>query len=170
MDFGYPLFYDMILPKSQIGKEQVIMKEKTTQNEIMEAIWAGESALRCLERAGEQLGNARNWGWIDMFGGNFFSGWMKHSRLEEAALSLEQAKSKLQLFQKELRDVSLPLECRMENHGFLVFADFFFDGIVTDWLVQSRIEEAREQVEAAIAKVTSVLISLRHVLDEKEAE
>ena len=58
----------------------------------------------------------------------------------------------------------------MEIHGFLVFADFFFDGIVTDWLVQSRIEEAREQVEAAIAKVTSVLISLRHVLDEKEAE
>lgn len=144
------------------------MKERTKENEIMETVWAGESALRCLERAGEQLGRARSWGWVDMFGGNFLSGWMKHSRLEEASLSMEQAKSKLLVFQKELKDVSLPLEFRMEIHSFLVFADFFFDGIITDWLVQSKIDEAQEQVDMAIRQVTSILDSLRHMLNEKE--
>lgn len=72
-------------------------------------------------------------------------------------VELEQAKRAGQRALESLRDVSLPLDLRMEVGGFLSFADFFLDGLIADYLVQSRIGEAREQVEDAIYQVTQLL-------------
>ena len=44
---------------------------------------------------------------------------------------------------------------------FLTFADFFWDGGVADWLVQSKINEARSQVEQAIPQVEQILSNLK---------
>ena len=57
--------------------------------------------------------------------------------------------------------MNLLLNLRMEIGGFLSFADFFFDGFVADYLVQSKIASARKQVEDAIVNVTNVLEALR---------
>lgn len=57
--------------------------------------------------------------------------------------------------------MNLSLNLRMEIGGFLSFADFFFDGFVADYLVQSKITSARKQVEDAIVNVTNVLEALR---------
>ena len=75
---------------------------------------------------------------------------------------MEEAKQDLKIFQKELKDVNLSLDLRMEVGGFLSFADFFFDGLVADYLVQSKIASAREQVEDAITMVTNILRLLRN--------
>ena len=45
--------------------------------------------------------------------------------------------------------------------GFLTFADFFFDGVIADYLVQSKIVRARKQVMEAIEQVERILDSLR---------
>jgi hypothetical protein len=42
----------------------------------------------------------------------------------------------------------------------LSFADFFFDGVVADWLVQDRINEARRQVDDAIWRVQEIINQL----------
>lgn len=57
--------------------------------------------------------------------------------------------------------MNLSLNLRMEIGDFLSFADFFFDGFVADYLVQSKIASARKQVEDAIVNVTNVLEALR---------
>ena len=77
---------------------------------------------------------------------------------------MEEAKRNLKIFQKELKDVDLSLDLRMEVGSFLSFADFFFDGLVADYLVQSKIASAREQVEDAIAMVTNILHSLSNAV------
>ena len=43
----------------------------------------------------------------------------------------------------------------------LSFADFVFDGLVADWLMQDRINDARRQVESAIRRVEEILRQLR---------
>lgn len=53
------------------------------------------------------------------------------------------AKSDLLLFQKELKDVNIPLDLRIEIGSFLFFVDFFVDGFVEDYLVQSKISDAK---------------------------
>ena len=60
--------------------------------------------------------------------------------------------------------MQVPLELRMEVSTFLSFADFFFDGLVADYLVQTRIKEAREQVEEAISYVERLMADLKHMV------
>jgi len=129
--------------------------------EMKEAIEAGERALSSLRMAQNQLNGARNWGIFDMFGGGLFSSMIKHLKMNDASRCMEDAKRNLQIFQRELKDVNVPMNLRMEVGSFLSFADFFFDGFVADYLVQSKIAEAREQVEDAINMVDNILRDLK---------
>ena len=54
----------------------------------------------------------------------------------------------------------MTLNLNIDTHDFLTFADWFFDGLVADWLVQDRINEARGQVDEAIRRVEAVLRKL----------
>ena len=58
-------------------------------------------------------------------------------------------------------DVDNIPEFRIETGDFLTFADYFFDGIVADWLVQSKINDAKRQVDNAIVKVNYIMGQLK---------
>lgn len=129
--------------------------------EIREAIQAGERALTSLRKAEEKLTSASNWGLWDIFGGGLISGIAKHSKMNEATSYMEEAKRNLTVFQKELRDVNGTYNLRLDIGGFLSFADFFFDGVIADYLVQTKIRDAKVQVQDAIRSVSDILIQLR---------
>ena len=137
------------------------MNSNMMNKEVREAIQAGERALSSLREAQNNLESARNWGIFDMLGGGFITDMIKHSKMGNASTCMENAKYDLQIFQRELRDVYISLDMKVDVGGFLSFADFFFDGIVADYLVQSRIGEARRQVNEAISQVERVLAELR---------
>ncbi len=134
---------------------------ETMRREMDEAILAGERALESLKQAQQKLDRAKSWGIFDIFGGDFFGTFMKHSRMREATDHMESAKRNLQLFQRELRDVDKKINLNMNVGGFLSFADFFFDGLIADMLMQSKIHEAREQVNDAICHVQGLLAELK---------
>lgn len=129
--------------------------------EINEAIQTGERALTSLKRAEEKLTSASNWGLWDIFGGGLISGIAKHSKMNEASSYMEEAKRNLMTFQKELRDVNGTYNLRLDIGGFLSFADFFFDGVIADYLVQTKINDAKIQVCDAIQSVSGVLAQLK---------
>lgn len=137
------------------------MSDEVMKREMQEAVRAGERALGSLYAAREKLKSAGNWGILDLFGGGFVTSMVKHSRMGDAAGLMEDAKRDLQVFQRELKDIQVSLELRMEIGSFLSFADFFFDGLVADYLVQSRITEAKEQVDDAIDHVERILADVR---------
>lgn len=130
------------------------------ERERQEAIRAGERALNSLRDAEHYLGGARLWGIVDLLGGGGLSGLLKHAKIHDASRSMERAKADLLAFQRELRDVDIA-DLRIDIGGFLTFADFFFDGLVADWLVQSKIQNARRQVAEAITRVEQILAALR---------
>lgn len=137
------------------------MSNEIMRREMKEAMDAGERALTSLRNAQEKLNSAGNWGLFDMFGGGLFSTIMKRSKMDDAQQLMEAAKSDLKRFQRELKDVNIPLDLRMEVGSFLSFAAFFFDGFVADYLVQSKISEAKEQVSDAIIRVEQILNELK---------
>ena len=137
------------------------MNNEMMRREMKEAMDAGERALSCLWSAQEKLNSAGNWGLFDMFGGGLFSTMIKRSKMDDAQNLMEAAKTDLKRFQKELKDVNIPLDLRMEVGSFLSFADFFFDGFVADYLVQSKISDAKEQVSDAIIRVEQILSELK---------
>lgn len=140
------------------------MSDEMMRKEVKEAIAAGTRALGSLRNAQECLNSARNWGIADIVGGGLFSTLVKHSKMDDAAEYLEKARVDLKRFQKELRDVNVAIDLRMEINSFLSFADIVFDGLVADYLVQTKINEARGQVEEAIDRVESLLVDLRRCL------
>ncbi len=137
------------------------MNNEMMRREKKEAIDAGERALSSLRMAQEKLNSAGNWGLFDMFGGGLFSTMIKRSKMDDASELMETAKADLKRFQRELKDVNIPLDLRMEVGSFLSFADFFFDGFVADYLVQSKISDAKEQVSDAIIRVEQILNELK---------
>ena len=129
------------------------------RREIVEAISAADNALNHLNSARRYLNSAGNWGLLDLFGGGFISGLLKHSKMSDAEREIENARFALQRFSKELRDVSGYSSIHINE--FLTFADLFFDGFVADILVQSKISEAKRQCDDAIRKVESIKMELQ---------
>lgn len=132
------------------------------EKEKREAIAAGHRALNSLRAAQNDLDSAKNWGLWDMFGGGFFSTMIKRSKMDAAKGNMEQAKYDLQIFNRELRDVSVSCNLEMETGDFLSFADWFFDGFIVDWMVQERIGKARSRVAEAIWQVENILRRLQN--------
>ena len=139
------------------------MKDAVYRREIDEAMQAGREALGYLNDARECLSSAGNWGIVDMLGGGLLTTLIKRSKMKDADTLVQQARSALKRFQKELMDVENIPDFRIETGDFLTFADYFFDGFVADMLVQSKIGDARRQVEDAIEKVNYILGQLRRL-------
>ena len=129
--------------------------------EIREAIQAGERALYSLREAQTKLKKATDWGLFDIFGGDLLSGIMKHSRINEAKQYIEAANHDLKIFQRELNDVNMNFNLQIDISDLLTVFDFFFDGFIADYLVQSKISDAKVQVSDAIYKVEQVLSELK---------
>ena len=109
--------------------------------ELREAIDAGNAVLQENKNLLEHLGSARRWGTWDMLGGGILSTAIKHSRLNEAKSSVQRIQQLLRTFHRELDDIDPALKASIdiEIGSFLTFADYFFDGLIVDWIVQSRI-------------------------------
>lgn len=132
-----------------------IVKEKR------EAIEAGERALRSLRQAKSDLNSARGWGIYDLLGGGMISTLIKHSRMNNAEKNISVAKWELQRFARELDDVEDVTGVDFGIGDLATFADFFFDGMLADFYVQTKINNARAQVDEAIRRVEYVILKLR---------
>ena len=101
-----------------------------------------------------------------MLGFDLIGGIGKHMKLSSAQKEMEAAKWQVTCFQKELRDVSGVLNFRVDIGGFLTFADFFFDGILADVFVQSKISDAKNQVDRAVYQINQIMSDLYRMESE----
>ncbi|MEF2966014.1 hypothetical protein V3851_09240 [Paenibacillus sp. M1] len=173
--------YDVIFQEKekQILQENIELKELAERQaaltvevkELAEAALAGEAVRSDLSRAEESLRSAHSWGTYDMLGGGMLSTHIKHSRLDEAMEHIYAAQSSLRRFEQELQDVNAGLfSAGLEVGGLLKFSDYFFDGLIADWLVQGRIKEAQSQVEAKQSEVVRLLSELQSANRRTESE
>ena len=58
----------------------------------------------------------------------------------------------------------------LEIGGFSKFADYFFDGLIADWVVQSKIQQASSACSSTISRVTSAVSECRRRLTETEQD
>lgn len=130
------------------------------QKELEEALSAGENAKRLLGQVQDDLDSARSWGTWDMLGGGLIATIAKHDRLDSAQSSIRAAQRALSDFRTELADVSQLQVPSIQIGEFATFADYFFDGIFSDWYVQSSIKKAQEGVSEVHMKLTAALRDL----------
>ena len=139
------------------------------KNEVQQAISAGRSALGTADSVLSELEGADSWNTWDMLGGGGLIVHMaKHSHLDEAQEKVEQLQGKLRRFKTELADINIHADMQVSIDGFLRFADYFFDGLFTDWAVGDKIRESRSSVQQVKDQISSALSKLDGM--EKDAD
>jgi hypothetical protein len=142
-------------------------------SEIREAVSAGEGAVSRLDDALESLKKAEGWGGWDMLGGGLIADSIKHSHIDDACASVSEAKAMIDQFRRELAEVRVDAELHIEIGGFATFADFFFDGLISDWVVQSKIEDSLQrtgEVRGAVLQAMTELDRQRERAEKRYAE
>ena len=143
--------------------EESLESHLKQKNEINEAIEAGEMALNGLRLAIQTLRKAKNWGLYDMVGGGLLATAIKHSNIDEAKNIIHDVQVWLKKFKRELSDVHFATsgELAVQMDSFSIFADYFFDNLIFDWVVQDKINRSLEGCETVCKQVLQLVTQLR---------
>lgn len=143
--------------------DQLLKEEFKQKREINEAIDAGEMALNSLRLAIQALRKAQNWGTFDMLGGGFLATAVKHSNIDEARQLVQDTQVWLSKFKRELADIAAGSQQNLEMHldDFSTFADYFFDNLIFDWVVQTKINDSLQGCEAMYKNVLDLVTQLK---------
>lgn len=128
--------------------------------EIKEAINAGNIAMKAFKQLKDTLESARGWGQWDMFGGGFLATAAKHSRIDDAKRQVNEVQRLIRIFNKELLDVNISTDIKINIGSFDTFADYFFDGLISDWIVQSKINDSLNNVYNVSRNLNKTLSTL----------
>jgi len=143
--------------------DEGVSKHRSELKEIAEAVKAGKAVGSGLEQVIASLESAEGWGTWDMLGGGFLSTAIKHSRIDEARNSVLDVQAKMGQFRRELADVQKNMEISIDISKLLTFADYFFDDLIIDWIVQSKIVDSLEQSRQAKELIDKALRHLENM-------
>ena len=146
--------------------EEQLRELNRQRKELQEAISAGMTVKRLLSQVQDDLDGARSYGTWDMLGGGVIATAAKHDWLDSAQSTIRAAQRALCDFRTELADVSDLQIPNIQIGSFATFMDYFFDGIFSDWFVQSGIKKAQDRVSEVHVNLTAVLRTLNTAAEE----
>ncbi len=130
--------------------------------EIGEAMLEGEKSLKIIAGLISHLMKAEDWGKWNMHGNNRRAKYVKQQSIENAIRLLPSAQHQINLFIRELKDLGENnIAIRLESIHFNKFRDFFFDNLISDWIIQQRIRNTLSSVEATHSHVQRICLSLK---------
>ena len=112
--------------------------------------------LPLIDEAERKFKSARNWGFLDIFGGGLIVDLFKHSKLNSASNTMNEISYLLKTLQTQLDGLTIPTDYRMQ-FGFSSFGDFLFDGAIFDIYMQSKIMSSLDQVRQLRSKLEQLL-------------
>ena len=141
--------------------EEQIAFLNSQKKEIQEAAMAGRKAMGTTETILSELYSAEKLNNWDMLGGDgVITHMVKHSHLDDAQNMVEVLQGQLRKFQTELADINIKTNMQVNIDGFLRFADYFFDGLFTDWSVRERISQSQTSVITVRCQIDQALKKL----------
>lgn len=152
---------------NKIADERVEIR--SILREISEAEEAGEVASRVLGSAMDKLDSAEGLSMWDTFlGGGLIVSALKYSEINSSDDYVHRAERALRHFKTELMDVqNIASESfTVNNKDIFTFTDMFFDNIFSDWMVHSRITDAKKNLRTVFADVQHALNQLARKRDE----
>jgi CTP-dependent riboflavin kinase len=137
---------------------QALKKEK---QEIGEALEAAKAYLQLLSTLIKQLRSAKDWGTWDVLGGGMLSSYVKQQRLNEVRNTVNSLRHYESNFRRELSEVRPSGALNVEVSSFEGMLDMFFDNLITDWIVQQRINRSLAGAQKAYDEVVRILSALK---------
>ena len=160
-------------------KKLIKRKENIHANikEVDEAIEVGEATLKAVENTINALEKAEGWGIWDMIGGGIISTAIKHNHIDDARNYAEETQRLLGKFKREISDINMITNSVISVGSFETFSDYFFDGLICDWIVQSEIgksldtvKNTKNQVDRAMSKLYEEKVTEEFMLHQMEEQ
>lgn len=147
----------------QIENEIAFLENQ--QKEIQEAINAGNQAFYIARKILEDLNSAKNWSTFDLMGGGLIADMAKYDKLNKVQDQIQDLQNALRGFRTELADVTERISGNLyvEIGDFLHFADYFFDGLFTDWMVYDKINDSRNRTMQTSDQIQKLLGQLNEM-------
>lgn len=147
----------------QIENEIAFLENQ--QKEIQEAINAGNQAFYIARKVLEDLNSAKNWSTFDLMGGGLIADMAKYDKLNKVQDQIQDLQNALRGFRTELADVTERISGNLyvEIGDFLHFADYFFDGLFTDWMVYDKINDSRNRTMQTSDQIQKILGQLNEM-------
>ena len=122
----------------------------------------GKEVLKVLEKMIQQLQQAKNWGQWDMAGRQRGVSYMKHSAIDRARDLSYTCQHLLVRFQRDVEQIygRGHVNFNIQLDSFSRFTDIFFDNLISDWIVQKKIQNALNNVLNVRDRVLRILQSL----------
>lgn len=120
----------------------------------------------------DDLSSAKDWSTWDLLGGGLVSDMMKYDRLDKVQNNIKELQHALRSFRTELADLKgrISADISVEMGSFLQFADLFFDGFFTDYLVYDKIKESQARTEMVYDQIQNIISQLRQREDAIRCE
>jgi hypothetical protein len=143
--------------------------------EVDEAIEIGETALQFVEKTILALEIADDWGAWNMSDGKVLSALSKYSNIDEAREYVEETQRYLDKFKREISDLNLITNPVIAFGSFETYADYFFDRLISDWIVQAEIGKSldiaknlKNQIDKAMSKLYEEKITEEFIYTQTE--
>lgn len=140
--------------------------------EIGEAVAAGDEVIAGLDSVIVYFKSAGNWGIVDLIGGGLIVTAVKHSKIDRAKAAIHEVQTRLGRFRRELADLRTGPEAPLgvEISSFEKFADYLFDGLIFDWIVQSKISRSLDAAREMRARMAAIVGELRRRLEIRQKD
>ncbi len=126
--------------------------------EIDEALDTGQESIRSVESIISALNKASDWGdWTPERKAKY----AKQRAMDDAIRLLPIARHRLNLFVKEMADLGEnDIQIKLNPLQFNSFTDFFFDNLISDWIVQKKIVSTRNDLMRTLSYIKRLVMTL----------
>jgi hypothetical protein len=147
----------------------ILTEKNHSLKELKEVVSAGEELLFSLTKTLNHLGSASGLGTWDLLGGGMIVTAMKRSAMDDAKDEMQNAQHLLNRFNNEIGDTGEAIQT-LGIGGVSGFADYFFDGLIADWMVQSGISQSQKIVSELKDKVLGAVEIMKRKVSQQGKE
>lgn len=138
--------------------------------ELDEAINAGKVALNNLRKLSNSLNQALDWGrWSG--DRSRYEAMRKRNKIHQSNKLLAITQRSLDYFGKEMDDLGEDrMYFRISSDELSKFTQFFFDNLITDWIIQQKIRNTLSNINSVHDRIDRILQSLLVEFDSNSAK
>lgn len=159
---------EKILSQNQETRKKILQFDsriyqiKFRDKEFEEAISEAKQLENKLKKIISQLKHVKKWGPYKLTGKGRYSSYNKKSFIDKANKDLITGNVAIKKFDKELRDLYPDMDLHFSLDHFHHFLQEFYDNLITDWLIQRKLDTTLHSIENILLKLSRIQMTLIH--------
>ncbi len=150
-----------ILRQKMLSLSHQLEQAYQFKKELQEAIEEGNICHNLLSQIMSQLQKVRNWGAYNSNRRGQMNRMIRRDAIDRARNLSYQVRHHLNLFNRELQDIGKRADLTMDESHLENFTGFFFNNIITDWILQQKLTQALGSINRTKAEVARIVSHLK---------